>query len=149
MPNCSHPPLATSMQLSVGGSSGSSYRISLKLLADKHRIGDTHICGRHSPHRFCGSNGSSGLSSRKRLTQTAGRLRGCLKPDPLMSRSSFMVIAFPDGVGRRLHERWHDKQAEAEAHYSGDRSDSNRIEYLRLLRIFAALVIRYKIPEEV
>jgi hypothetical protein len=92
--------------------------------------GDTYICGRHSPHSFSGSNGSSGLFLRKRLTQTAGRLRGCLRPDPLMSRSSFMVIVFPDHVARRLHECWRDKLAEAEARYLAERSDSNRSEYL-------------------
>jgi hypothetical protein len=59
-----------------------------------------------------------------------------------------MTIDFPDGVALRLHERWHNKLTEAQDRYTADRNEANRSKYLKVLRIFAALVVRDEVPDE-
>jgi hypothetical protein len=58
------------------------------------------------------------------------------------------MIAFPDGTTRKLHNPWRWKLEEAEWRYRDAKNEETRAEYLRMLRIFSDLVLRYKLPEE-
>ena len=58
-----------------------------------------------------------------------------------------MMISFPDGVARRLHETWRVKLFEAECRYTQDRNDKTKAEYLRVLRIFKDLVVYGIVPQ--
>ena len=58
------------------------------------------------------------------------------------------MIAFPDGTTRKLHDPWRWKLEEAEQRYQDERSAESRSEYLRILRTFSDLVLRYELPEE-
>jgi hypothetical protein len=59
-----------------------------------------------------------------------------------------VVIDFPDGVARRLHERWRDNLAVAQARYTADKNETNGTEYLKVLRTFTGLVLRNELPDE-
>lgn len=57
-----------------------------------------------------------------------------------------MTVDFPDGVPRPLHDCWRDKFDDAYAHYSENPTPENRAEVMRILRIFADLMLRDKLP---
>jgi hypothetical protein len=57
------------------------------------------------------------------------------------------MIAFPDGTTRKLHDPWRWRLEEAERRYRDAKNKESRAEYLRILRIFSDLVLRYKLPE--
>ena len=57
------------------------------------------------------------------------------------------MIDFPEGI-LRLHDRWRDKLGVAQARYAAERTEASRMEYLRVLRTFTALVIRNELPDE-
>jgi hypothetical protein len=58
------------------------------------------------------------------------------------------MIAFPDGTAIKLYNPWRWKLEEAERRYRTAKSTESRAEYLRILRIFSDLVLRYKLPQE-
>jgi hypothetical protein len=58
------------------------------------------------------------------------------------------MIAFPDGTTRKLHDPWRWRLEEAELRYQAVKNKESRAECLRILRIFSALMLRYKLPEE-
>jgi len=53
-----------------------------------------------------------------------------------------------DPTLERLDNPWRQKVAAARLRYETDPSDKNRREYLRVLKIFADLVMRHEVPEE-
>jgi hypothetical protein len=57
------------------------------------------------------------------------------------------MIAFPDGTTRKLHVPWRLRLEEAERSYQDAKSKESRAEYLRILKTFSDLVLRYKLPE--
>jgi hypothetical protein len=59
-----------------------------------------------------------------------------------------MIVAFPDGTTSKLHDPWRWRLEGAERRYRAAKNKESRAEYLRILRIFSALVLRYKLPEE-
>ena len=58
------------------------------------------------------------------------------------------MIAFPDGTTRKLHDPWRWRLEEAERRYRDAKSKESRAEYLRILKTFSDLVLRYRLPEE-
>jgi hypothetical protein len=58
-----------------------------------------------------------------------------------------MMISFPDGVARRLHETWRVKLLEAECRYTQDRNDKTKAEYLQVLKTFKDLVLYDILPQ--
>jgi len=58
------------------------------------------------------------------------------------------LIDFPDGVARRLHERWRDKLADAQRRYQETPTKATKAEYRRVLKQFADLVVRGKVPTD-
>jgi hypothetical protein len=59
-----------------------------------------------------------------------------------------VVIDFPDGTSRRLHERWREKLTEAQRRYIEERDKVTKAEYLRILKAFSDLVVRGKVPPD-
>src|SRR5262249_15409039 len=59
-----------------------------------------------------------------------------------------MVVGFYDGVLRNLHEPLRLRLLNAEVQYREERTPETRQVYLRALKMFADLVLRYKAPEE-
>ena len=55
---------------------------------------------------------------------------------------------FPDGAARRLHEPWRKRLVVAKLQYRADPTEENKREYLRVLKLFADLVVEAKIPHE-
>jgi len=58
------------------------------------------------------------------------------------------MTAFPDGTTRKLHDPWRRRLEKAERRYGAAKNKESRAEYLRILRIFSDLVLRYKLPEQ-
>ena len=58
------------------------------------------------------------------------------------------MIAFQDGTTRKLRDPWRWRLEEAERRYRDEKNTESRAEYLRILRIFSDLVLRYKLPGE-
>jgi hypothetical protein len=59
-----------------------------------------------------------------------------------------MVIGFPDGVQRRLHELWRSRFLYAKHKYESERNEETMAAYKATLKLYADLVLRGKIPEE-
>lgn len=59
------------------------------------------------------------------------------------------MARFPDGATLRSQDHWRDKVVEAQMRYGASQTDQNKTEYLRLLRVFADLVIKGQPPKEV
>ena len=59
-----------------------------------------------------------------------------------------LLIDFPDGVARRLHKRWREMLAEAQRRYKENPNSETKAEYLRVLKQFADLVLRGKLPRD-
>ena len=57
-----------------------------------------------------------------------------------------MIVGFPDGTTRKLHDPWHWTLEEAERRYDNARNEESRAEYLRILKVFSDLVLQYKLP---
>jgi hypothetical protein len=55
---------------------------------------------------------------------------------------------FPDGTARQLHDPWREKLVAAKLQYENDRSEESKRECLRVLKLFADLVVRAEIPKE-
>ena len=64
-----------------------------------------------------------------------------------MSKGS-MAIDFPDGVTRQQQERYRDSLADARDRYMDDRNEETRAAFRTALKVFADLVLRNKIPED-
>ena len=62
--------------------------------------------------------------------------------------SSYSWIMLADRTMRRLHEPWREKVAIAQRQYESDRTEENKREYLRVLKLFANLVVRSEIPAQ-
>ena len=56
-------------------------------------------------------------------------------------------IPSPSGQAE-LHEKWGSQLADARVRYEQERNEQARVEYLRMLQVFADLVLRNRIPEE-
>jgi hypothetical protein len=59
-----------------------------------------------------------------------------------------MTVDFPDGVLRRLHDPYRERLDDAQRRYAANRTPEARTAYLKALRIFADLVVRYHEPLE-
>jgi hypothetical protein len=55
-----------------------------------------------------------------------------------------VTVAFPDGVLRRLHDLYRDRLDDAHRRYSDNRTPETRVAYLKELKAFADLVLRYQ-----
>jgi hypothetical protein len=56
------------------------------------------------------------------------------------------MIAFPDGTTRKFQNPWRWKLEDAERRYRDARNQESHAEYLRTLKIFSDLVLRYELP---
>ena len=56
------------------------------------------------------------------------------------------MFQFPVGTHTRLDDRWSEKLRDAQARYQANRNEETKAEYLRVLRIFTALVLRDRTP---
>jgi hypothetical protein len=86
-------------------------------------IRDTRIWGYNSPAKF-----AEGVS------------RSCLRWS--------MVIAFPDGVPRRLDEYWRARLESAQERYAANRNEATIAAYKAALKTFSDLVLRGRVPEQ-
>jgi hypothetical protein len=58
------------------------------------------------------------------------------------------LIEFPDRTAIRLRKPWRERLADVQARYLENRTPENRAEVMRVLKIFAALVVRGEVPAE-
>lgn len=58
------------------------------------------------------------------------------------------MIEFPDGVPRKSHALWREKLADAQRRYRENPNPETKAEYVRVLKAFADLVLRYKLPDQ-
>jgi hypothetical protein len=58
------------------------------------------------------------------------------------------MVRSTDGINDDLRVQWHRRLLEAQARYKAHPSAESGAEWSRLLRVFADLVLRNKIPKE-